>query len=248
MYAHGGVQEGAQDGAAEEPHEDRQEHAELSDVVRDLGPLDLAAIAALAAAPQQDHRGPPGRGADVCGGARNVCRAHDGAKVHGAHGVLQAAGHGCQASGGHSTRLGDSLVAHWVCGGDKARCDEQTAVAHQCNTIERLAAKVNLVLRDNKSQLSFMPVVTPSSRIPTLATVPVTWLTKTERLRAVTASTTPAQVASNTPKATIHTFGATKPGFGAGLTAETSVCAELTSSFDSTDWMVVAIGGSSRSW
>merc|ERR1719480_777697 len=73
------------------------------------------------------------------------------------------------------------------------------------------------------SDPSLSPVVTPSSRRPTFATVPVTWLVKTWKFRNVTESTAPAQQASITPNINIQTFGAVKPpvfvgaGFEAGI-------------------------------
>mmetsp|Transcript_47157 Transcript_47157/g.136244 ORF Transcript_47157/g.136244 Transcript_47157/m.136244 type:complete len:122 (+) Transcript_47157:896-1261(+) len=80
----------------------------------------------------------------------------------------------------------------------------------------------------------FLPVVNPSIRIPTLATVPVTWLTNTPKLREHAAFTVPAHIASATPNATIHSFGAAKLLLGVGLAAvasfvEGALLQELTS-------------------
>mmetsp|Transcript_112382 Transcript_112382/g.357184 ORF Transcript_112382/g.357184 Transcript_112382/m.357184 type:complete len:379 (+) Transcript_112382:888-2024(+) len=125
-----------------EPH--GQQHEQLPGIHAHLGNLHQVEARAPATLSEEDHRDAAQSRADVGDGARDVSRPHHGAEVGSAHGVLQTR---CDR---REARRDDLLLGRGDLGLVRQKhCNhQQQRVAHQRQTVARLATEVHLILVD----------------------------------------------------------------------------------------------------
>mmetsp|Transcript_50552 Transcript_50552/g.162376 ORF Transcript_50552/g.162376 Transcript_50552/m.162376 type:complete len:381 (-) Transcript_50552:141-1283(-) len=131
-------------GSEQEAAPHGQQHEQLPSIHAHLGNLHHVEARAPATLSEEDHRDAAQSRADVGDGARDVSRPHHGAEVGSAHGVLQTR---CDR---REARRDDLLLGRGDLGlvRQKHCHHQQHRVAHQRQTVERLATEVYLILVD----------------------------------------------------------------------------------------------------
>mmetsp|Transcript_16752 Transcript_16752/g.46375 ORF Transcript_16752/g.46375 Transcript_16752/m.46375 type:complete len:378 (-) Transcript_16752:169-1302(-) len=131
-------------GSEQEAAPHGQQHEQLPGIHAHLGNLHQVEARAPATLSEEDHREAAQSRADVGDGARDVSRPHHGAEVGSAHGVLQTR---CDR---REARRDDLLLGRGDLGlVRQPHCHhQQHRVAHQRQTVARLATEVHLILVD----------------------------------------------------------------------------------------------------